>query len=60
MTTDPDTIQQWIDDVSNYSMDLTPWEEDFIDSIAEQFEERGTLTDRQIEILERIYAEKTP
>ena len=39
--------------------DLTKWEEDFVTSVTDQFERRGSLSDRQIEILERIYAEKT-
>ena len=38
---------------------LTQWEEGFIESVTEQFQERGTLSDRQFEILEKIYAEKT-
>ena len=38
---------------------LSKWEADFIESIAEQYEERGTLSDKQTEILERIYSEKT-
>lgn len=39
--------------------ELTKWEEDFINSVREQFQARRSLSDRQIEILERIYAEKT-
>ena len=38
---------------------LTKWEEDFIESLADQFETRKSLSDRQYEILERIYSEKT-
>lgn len=38
---------------------LSKWEEDFVESVSEQFERRGSLSDRQAEILERIYAEKT-
>jgi hypothetical protein len=38
---------------------LSKWEQDFIESLAEQWEERGTLSERQREILERIYEEKT-
>jgi len=33
----------------------TEWEYDFMGSITEQFDSRGTLTDKQQEILERIY-----
>lgn len=38
---------------------LSKWEEDFIASITDQFNTRGTLSDRQVEILEKVYAEKT-
>lgn len=39
------------DDKSN----LTDWESNFIDSITQQFDDIGHLSDRQCEILERIY-----
>ena len=39
---------------------LTKWEEDFLDSLNDQYQSRRSLSDRQYEILERIYAEKTP
>jgi hypothetical protein len=35
--------------------DLTTWESDFILSIEEQFEQKGNLSNRQCEILEKIY-----
>lgn len=34
---------------------FTKWEEDFIDSVLEQFEERGGLTAKQEETLEKIW-----
>ena len=60
MTQTKQIIQQWITDVQDEGRGLTKWEEGFIESIAEQFEESGSLSDRQEEILERIRAEKTP
>lgn len=33
----------------------TEWENDFINSLNEQFEKKGDLTDRQCEILEALY-----
>ena len=39
---------------------LTKWEGDFVESVAEQLSERGTLTDKQIDTLDRIYADRTP
>jgi len=59
MTQTKQIIQQWITDVQNEGRGLTKWEEGFIESITEQFEESGSLSDRQEEILERIRAEKT-
>ena len=34
---------------------LTKWEEEFIQSIYIQFEKKGNLSNKQCEILERIY-----
>lgn len=34
---------------------MTKWEQNFVDSIGEQFREKGDLTNRQCEILERLY-----
>lgn len=52
-------IQQWLDTLETPRHELTKWEEDFVDSVREQFQARGSLSERQIEILEKIYAEKT-
>lgn len=60
MTKDKQIIQDWIDEISTNGKNLTKWEEDFFDSVAEQFSERKWISDKQEEILERIYAEKTP
>jgi len=38
--------------------DLTDWEKDFIESIKIQSDEGKALTNRQMEILEKIYKEK--
>lgn len=38
---------------------LTEWEDNFINSVFEQLTKRGSLSDKQAEILERIYADKT-
>jgi len=60
MENNASNIEHLINVVSTIGHNLTEWEEDFITSIAVQFNERRRLTDRQFEILERIYAEKTP
>jgi hypothetical protein len=52
-------IQHMLDALQTPHKELTKWEENFLESIGDQFEKRGSLSDRQTEILERIYAEKT-
>ncbi len=37
---------------------LTQWEEEFVDSVSAQFDRSHSVSDRQMEILERIYNEK--
>lgn len=39
---------------------LTNWEEDFVASVEEQMEKISSLSDKQLEVLERVYANKTP
>lgn len=57
---DPKVIQHFIDTVNEDGMDLTAWELNFMESITEQFEKYKKLSFKQVEILERIYANKTP
>jgi hypothetical protein len=38
---------------------LTTWEQRFVDSCEEQWEQKAWFSEKQMEILERIYAEKT-
>lgn len=55
----PAIIEHFLEALESPCRDLTKWEQDFIESVGNQFAERRTLSDRQFEILERIYAEKT-
>ncbi len=60
MTKDQHTLAaHMLSALESPSRELTKWEEQFIESLTEQFEERGHLSERQMEILERVYAEKT-
>ena len=52
-------VKDWLDALKHPRHELTKWEEDFIASVTEQFKSRGSISDRQEEILERVYAEKT-
>jgi len=60
MTRDKALIKEWIEYVQVQGVNLTKWEEGFIESIAEQFELKQWISDKQEEILERLYTEKTP
>ena len=52
-------IEHMLNELGHPIKDLTKWEDDFVSSLNNQFDTRGTLSDKQFEILERIYAEKT-
>jgi len=54
-----EVIQDWIEQINNEGVNLTDWEIQFMESITEQWDKWQRLSDRQEEILERIYAEKT-
>lgn len=52
-------IEEWFKEIDEKGVNLTKWEEDFMDSIKEQYKERKYLSMKQMEILERIYADRT-
>ena len=52
-------IAEWIDLINHEGRNLTDWEKSFMESITDQFDRSGSLSERQREILERIYSEKT-
>ena len=52
---------EWLEAIEIDGRNLTTWEEEFVGSIRDRFDRGWTsLTEKQAEILERIYAEKTP
>lgn len=57
---DKEKLQEWINYAWFEGQGLTAWENEFIESISDQLDRRGDLSDRQIEILERIVEEKVP
>lgn len=60
MNYDEKTLREWIEAIKDETQDkLSSWEIDFIDSVERQLNHYSKLSDRQIEILEKIYAEKT-
>lgn len=51
-------IEYMLDSVENEGRGLSPWEKSFTESVRDQFDRRGDLSEKQVEILERIYTEK--
>ena len=56
----PEEIDKWLRAIEYEGKGLSVWEEDFVESIKKLWEKKRFLSDKQEEILERIYAEKTP
>lgn len=52
-------IKHMLHELESPSKVLTNWEESFIESVSDQFTRKGSLSDKQVEILEQIYTEKT-
>lgn len=53
--------EDWLNACVDEAVNMSSWEEGFIADLADRFE-RGfkSLTDRQAEILERIYTNRVP
>lgn len=55
-----DVYKSWIETLSNEaSDDLSVWETNFLESLSGRLEKEMNLTERQAEVLEKIYVEKT-
>ena len=48
-------IAYMLEHCADFTERLSEWEGDFVDSVTEQFTARGDLSDKQVEVLERIY-----
>lgn len=55
----PESIDHFLKELQNPKERLTQWELDFLYSVTTQFERKGTLSRKQFDVLERIYADKT-
>ena len=56
---DDETLEHWLTVIEEEGRDLSKWEEDFIESLREQWDRGRWMSERQREILERIYADQT-
>ena len=52
-------IMHMFEKIEKEASGLSDWEDSFINSIKKQYEEKGYLSVKQRDILERIYSEKT-
>lgn len=51
--------EHMLKELESPSKPLSDWEENFLDDMRSKLEEWGSLTERQFDKLESIYAEKT-
>jgi hypothetical protein len=51
-------VRDWIDRINDEGVNLTEWEIQYMESVTDQFDRRGSISDKQEEIVERIYVEK--
>lgn len=55
----PEVIEHFLTELEHPAKELTEWEDNFIISIRDQFNRKRSLSEKQFNILEKIYAEKT-
>jgi hypothetical protein len=58
--TQRDDHEAWLAACEEHAERLSKWEADFIESLRDRMDSGIPLSERQAELLERIYAEKTP
>lgn len=54
-----EVINHWLHTLETEGRGLTPWEETFVSDLQAQIDETGTLSERQEDLVERLYADKT-
>ena len=54
-----ETVDQWLTLIQEQGRNLSKWEQDFVDDVADKLRGGRFLTEKQVGIVERIYAEKT-
>jgi hypothetical protein len=56
----PEIHKLWVKRSLEDGKGITAWEAQFLTSLETQLEKGKVLSEKQVEILERIYSEKTP
>lgn len=57
---DYNRLFEQVTEIQDQALDLTDWEKNFIRSVIGQFKQRGWISKRQVEIVEKIHTEKCP
>lgn len=57
---DIDTHLDWLDKIENEGVNVSAWEQEFCESLRARLERQQLLSEKQLVILEQIYATKTP
>jgi hypothetical protein len=53
-------FKQWVEHIQDHGVNLTPREEEFIESVAGQIEEGRYMSEAQGDWIEEIYTKRTP
>jgi len=56
----PTTVEQWVRDINQHGKNLNLWEQQFMAKITRGLSHGWKFTPKEIQIIERIYANKTP
>ncbi len=51
-------IDDWIERINTEGRNLTEWEKSFMESITAHWDATGFLSEKQLEVVERIYTNK--
>lgn len=54
-TLDPDRLKDVFEAISQNIEKLSKWEQDFFESVSDQFDRGKTLSEKQLEVIEKIY-----
>ena len=57
---DREQIEKWLDAINTDAVNLTAWEIDFVESMTDRLGNGYSFSERQAEIIERIFSQRTP
>lgn len=57
---DYNRIKEQINEIQDTALELTQWERGFIRSVIGQFKQRGWISQKQIDVVNKIHTDKVP